>query len=313
MSSSSQDNARQLSSERQNGEEGSGTGARGERRDSMVDEKNKKQENSAKIRPTELRRTNSGRRTELDKRPTTPRKENRPEWNRPTTPRKENRPDKPTTSPIKENKPELSRSSSLRKENRLDKPATSPAKENKSDKPATSPRKDNRPEWNRPTTPRKETKPEWNRPTTPRKDIRPDKRPASLVKEERAQHLRNQRSWATDLNKEKAQVQQKEFHLARPQYQEQLEKQQEYQRRQVEMQMQQQQQQMQTQQQQMQTQQQQMQMQQPQTLQPSKDNSKLQVHLDLNLEVEVSLKARVHGDLTLSLLSWDGASESAEM
>lgn len=48
MSSSSQDNARQLSSERQNGEEGSGTGARGERRDSMVDEKNKKQENSAK-------------------------------------------------------------------------------------------------------------------------------------------------------------------------------------------------------------------------------------------------------------------------
>ncbi|KAI0441404.1 hypothetical protein F4803DRAFT_419901 [Xylaria telfairii] len=225
MSSSSQDSAQQPSSDRQNGEEGSGTGPRGERRDSMVDEKNKKQENSAKVRPAELRRTNSGRRTELDKRPTTPRKDNRPEWNRAPSPKKE---------------------------------------------------------------------------------TRPEKRQASPIKEERAHHLRNQPSWAQDLNKEAAQAPQKEFHLARPQYQEQLQKQQEYQRRQMEMQMQQQQMQMQQQQQQqqqvqMQIQQQQMQMQQPQPLQPSKDNSKLQVHLDLNLEVEVSLKARLHGDLMLSL------------
>ncbi|KAJ7454403.1 hypothetical protein FB451DRAFT_1279844 [Mycena latifolia] len=37
---------------------------------------------------------------------------------------------------------------------------------------------------------------------------------------------------------------------------------------------------------------------------PARPNSSVKLRLDLNLDIEVTIKAKIHGDITLSLLSF---------
>lgn len=124
-----------------------------------------------------------------------------------------------------------------------------------------------------------EKSPEPEKQSTPaKKETKPVKeaRAESETGSRRARRRRNRPSW---MESDKENVQDKQM-AVRQQQQRQQQQQQQYQRQQMQMQ------------------------QQQQQMQPQKDDNKesLKLRLDLNLEVEVTLKARIHGDLTLSLL-----------